>query len=453
LIKKLLIVPPILIGIAILYFMIGSSQPPVRKAADEQARTVRVISADPIPVTPRVTGFGSVYPDTVWNAVAQVSGEVEYVHPDLKKGALLPAGTEIVRISPLDYQLAISQAEANIRATEAKLAELKVTETNTRDLLEIEKRGLELREAELTRKKELFERGTIAQTVYEQEQREILVQRKKVQDLENALRLQPTQRTVQNEQIAVYRAQLESAKLNLARTRIALPFDARIAQVNVEEAQFVQTGSTLVTADSLNVAEAEAQIPISQFLEMVNASSNGEVPHGFTTESLSKIIETIGFEATVRLRMGDNVVEWPARFDRISDTVDPKTRTVGAIVAVDNPYKGAAAGKRPPLSKGMFVEIEIRTRPRENNIVVPRSAFHNDTLYMLTPDNRLEIRTVTTGLVQGDLAIVDHGVEAGEKVVISDLIPAIEGMLLRPQPDTERQNRIRTEAAGGAAQP
>jgi multidrug efflux system membrane fusion protein len=220
--KKLLFLPPILIGIAVLIYMASGREGPEKKPLAEYARTVRVITAEPVRLVPRVIGFGSVYPGTVWNATAQVGGEVVHIHPDLKKGAILPAGTEIVRISPANFLLAVSQAQANIRSAEAKLAELEVTETNTTDLLAIEKRGLALRRSELARKQNLLKRGTVARSALELEQRETLAQRKKVQDLENTLRLLPTQRAVQREQIAVYRSQLDSAKLDLARTRITL---------------------------------------------------------------------------------------------------------------------------------------------------------------------------------------------------------------------------------------
>lgn len=452
-IRKLLFIPPILIGIAILFYMASGREAPERKPPEERARAVRVITVEPFKLVPRVTGFGSVYPGTVWSAIAQVAGEADYVHPNLKKGAILAAGTEIVRISPADFVLAVSQAQANIRSAEAKLAELNVTETNTTDLLNIEKRGLELREVELARKQNLLERGTVAQSVLELEQRETLAQRKKVQDLENALRLLPTQHAVQREQIAVYQTQLESAKLDLARTRIKLPFGARIADVNVEAEQFVQAGGTLVTADSLDIAEVEAQIPISQFRAMVQASAPSGLPSIITAQSLSQMIETIGFEAIVRLRAGNDAIEWPARFARISDTVDPKTRTIGAIVAVDGAYANASPGDRPPLAKGLFVEIEIRTSAGQDRIIVPRSALHAGQLYVADADNRLVIRPVTIGLVQGDLAVVDSGIEPGERIVVSDLIPAVAGMLLTPRADDELLARLKVEAAGGIDNP
>ncbi|NNE20994.1 MAG: efflux RND transporter periplasmic adaptor subunit [Rhizobiales bacterium] len=449
-IRKLLFIPPILIGIAVLYFMASGRDAPERKPPQERARAVRVITAEPVRLVPRVTGFGSIYPGTVWSATAQVSGEVIYVDPQLKKGAILPKGTEIVRISPADFELAISQAEANIRSAEAKLAELTVTEANTADLLKIEQQGMELREAELKRKQELFAQGTVAQSALQLEQRETVAQRKKLQDLKNTLRLLPTQREVQKEQIAVSKAQLASAKLDLRRTRIKLPFDAKIAEVNVEANQFVQTGGKIVTADSLDVAEVEAQIPISQFRDMVHAGLPAGLPDGITAQTIAKVVDEIGFAATVRLRAGDDVIEWPARFARVSDTIDPKTRTIGAIVTVDDAYAKATPGDRPPLTKGMFVEIEIRTKARDDKLVVPRAALHEGKLYVVNTEKRLEIREVKTGLAQGDLIVIDEGLTSGDTVVVSDLIPAVEGMLLRPQTDDEVLAELKAEATGRA---
>lgn len=452
-VKKLLFIPPILIGVAVLFFLVSGREAPERKPAQELARTVRVITTEPVRLVPRVTGFGSVEPGQVWSAIAQVSGEVVYVHPNLKKGAILPAGTEIVRISTADIDLAISQAQANIRSTEAKLAEIEVSETNTAAILQIEMRSLKLLEAELKRKEALRERGALAQAAVEQEQRATLAQRKKVQDLENALRLLPTQRTVQREQIAVYQTQLDSANLDHLRTRITLPFAARIAEVIAEEQQFVQTGGTLAAADSLDVAEVEAQIPIAQFRDMIRATAPNDLPPGLTVENLPKIIETIGIEAVVRLRTGGEVVEWPARFARTSDLIDPKTRTIGVIVAVDGAYLQATPGQRPPLAKGLFVEIEIRTHAIANSIVLPRSALHEGRLYFVDSENRLDIRAVTTGLSQGDIVVVREGVEPGDRIVVSDLIPAIAGMLLDPQPDAAVLETLKSAAAGRTVTP
>jgi RND family efflux transporter MFP subunit len=448
--KKLLILLPLLVGVAVVAYMVAGRQPPERRPAQELTRAVRVINLEPVSLVPRVIAYGSVEPGTAWRAIAQVGGEIAYVHPDLNNGALLAAGTEIVRISPADYDLAVRQAEANIRSARARLDEIEVSETNTSDLLAIEKRGLELREAELARKQDLFERGTLALSALELEQRETLNQRKKVQDLENALRLLPTQRAVQREQLAVYQEQLASARLNLERTSIKLPFDGRIADVTAEQQQFVQTGTTLATADSIDVAEVRAEVPLGQFRAMIGSGAAQTLSSGISPRSIAGIVDTLNLDATVRLRTGGDTVEWPARFARIAEAVDPATRTLGAFVAVDNPYAQAVPGIRPPLVRGMFVEVEIRSRPLNKSIVVPRSALHDGKLYIVGEDRRLEIRPVQTALVQGTLAAIRGGVSAGETIVVSDLVPAIPGMLLDPQEDELAQAALSAEAEGRA---
>ena len=50
---------------------------------------------------------------------------------------------------------------------------------------------------------------------------------------------------------------------------------------------------------------------------------------------------------------------WDAEVKRISDTVDPETRSIGVIVSVPEPYGQAKPGLRPPLIKGMFAEVEL----------------------------------------------------------------------------------------------
>lgn len=451
--RKLLILPPVALGMAVLAYQVAFKKPPTQKPPAERVRHVRVIEATASEIVPKAVGYGAVRPARIWNAVAQVSGRIVYVHSDFKKGAILSAGTEIVRISPTDYEIAIRQANANIRAAEAKLKELAVTEKNTRGSLEIENRSLGIKKAEYARARKLQRRGSASQATVDQRQVDLLNQNKKVQDLENALRLLPTQNAAQQEQIAVYKSQLETAKRNLERTSITLPFDARIASANVEITRYVGVGTVLGSADGMQTAEVEAQVPQSRFRKLAETMVGKDTDRRGVPANFSQIFEEFGLHAIVRLRFDDRNVEWRGRVVRISDTVDPKTRTVGAIVAVDNAYAGAVPGQRPPLIKGMFVEVELRTKPVEGKILVPRSALHAGRLYLVNTEQRLEIRPVETGLVQDDLAVISAGLKPGEKVIVSDLSPAIAGMALKTTTDTDFTKRLLKEAAAKGPKP
>jgi len=434
--RKLLFLPPIILAVLVAVWATGQRQPPVTEERVEDAANVRVIVARESEIVPRVSGFGSVEPGRTWKAVAQASGEIAYVNPQLKRGAILDEGTEIFRISPADYEIAVARAQANISRVEAQLAEMDANEANLRANLEIEQRALDIRERESDRRRRLAETGTVSANTLDQDQRESLAQQKRVQEIENTLSLLPSQRKALQEQKRLNELELRQAQLNLDRTTITLPFDARISEVSAEVSQFAQAGSTLATADSIATSEVEAQIPITEFAKLARAAALSEAESTpMTTTDIRQILERLGFSATIRLEADSISVTWPAEVSRLSDTIDLKTRTVGVIVSADNTWRTASAGRRPPLTKGLFVEVELRARPLEGQIVIPRSALHDGKVYLVGENDRLEIVPVETGLSQDGVVVVREGIEPGDRVVVTDLLPAMEGMLLRATRD------------------
>ena len=401
----------------------------------ERSRAARVITVPSVNLIPKVLGYGTVAPGKVWEAVAQVSGKIIETHPKLDEGQFLQAGAVLLRIDPADYELEVAQIEGDIAATRAQLAELEIREQNTRTALAIEKQSLGLSEKELRRKRSLVKKGTVPQSEVDKEERSVLSQRQSVTSQENALKLLPVEQQLLEAQLARYQARLEAARLDLARTTVTLPFTARLAQINVEANQYVRVGDVLVVADDISVAEVLVQLAIPRFRNVIETRD----------EPIRQIPETdlgefLGVSALVRMPEFD--VEWAARLVRLRPTIDPDTRTVGAIVEVNEPYRQARLGIRPPLVKEMFVEVLMWGKPRPDSVVVPRTAIHDDKVYLMNDDGRLEIRPVELGLIQPELASIRSGLQAGEQLIISDLIPAIQGMRLEPHPDEAALQRL-----------
>ncbi|MCG8448747.1 MAG: efflux transporter periplasmic adaptor subunit, partial [Pirellulales bacterium] len=105
-------------------------------------------------------------------------------------------------------------------------------------------------------------------------------------------------------------------------------------------------------------------------------------------------------------------------------------------------------GQQPPLAPGMFCEVELRAKPRTGQIVIPRTALRADQVYVLNSENRLETRTVEIAFSQGSLTCVQSGLTPGERLVVSDPTPAVEGMLVQPIVDTEAEQALIAEASG-----
>lgn len=416
--KRLLIIPPILIGVLAIFWAKSGREPPALTEQGEPTRTVRVIEAPAVDLVPVAEGFGTVEPGRVWSAVAQVKGRIVEVHPRLKNGEMIPEGELLLRIDPMDYELALAQARA-------ELAELAVQEDNAAASLGIQERSLDLARQELVRNRSLAAKGTSSQSAADQAERTMLTNETAVQNLKNTLALIPTQRRL-------LEARISQAERDLSHTEIRAPFDLRVANVQVEAAQYVPTGQVLFEGDAMDRVEVVAQVAISAMRRMFLVLGQGGPPMVRVDRLPERLAEA---RPLIRLDLGGHVAEWEGSILRISDEIDPKTRTIGVVVGVDRPFEKVIPGYRPPLSKGMFVQVVLRGAPQPGRVVVPRSAVRDGRVLIADGDQRLRHRPVEVLYNQGPLAVIADGLVAGETVVTSDLVPAVDGMLLATEPD------------------
>ncbi len=418
--RKLWILPPVAVGLLILVWLAGGKPAPTQAARDEPASAVRVIAAPQVDLIPTAVGYGAVQPDRVWTAVAQVRGRIVATHPRLRNGEILPAGVVLYRVDPVDYELNLAQARA-------ELAELQVQEQNARTSLTIEERNLAVAQRELQRLRDLAKKGTASQSDADNAERAALSTRSAVQNIKNTLALIPTTR-------AVLEAKVAQAERDLKHTEITAPFDLRIANLQIETDQYVAVGQTLFQGDAVDRVEVVAQVAMSSLRRLFIARDL--IVSGATAmnENLSEIV---ALRPLVRLDLGNHTAEWEAEFVRFSDSVDTDTRTMGVVVAVDKPFEKIIPGYRPPLSKGMFVEVVLKGPPQPGRIVVPRTAVRGGKVYIADAQQRLRLRPVEVLFDQGGVSVIKSGLTAGERVVITDLVPAVSGMLLRPVADEE----------------
>ncbi len=445
--KLLLITLPLAaIGAGILAFVVSNKPPPARVAIAERANAVRVITAQTQPIVPKIVGFGVVAPTHTYEAIAEVGGTVEYVNPQLRNGQILPEGAVLLRLSPTDFNLAIAQANANIRAAQARLAELDVSEVNQRAALDIEHEVLAVRASDLARAEALFTAGTMPQSTRDAARAAHLAQRQKVQGIEGTLALFPTQRAVQSEQIAVYQTTLTTAERNLDRSTMILPFTARVAAHSVEVGEFLKVGQTAASLDGIDTAEVEVQVSIEALRALVRMAFPAEASLPLDPTRMSDMLAELNLSARVQLRLGDEVVNWPARVDRLADGIDQTTGTMGVVVQVEGAYGQADDTNRPPLTKGMFVTVTLSGTPVAG-IVLPRSALRDGQAYLVDAENRLRMVAATPQLVQGDIALFTDAIADGSRIVLSPPNPVIDGLLLDPRPDVELMPQLLAQDA------
>ncbi len=446
--QKLVILIPVIIGVGLLIFMKTNKKPPVRLEDRERVQAVRVITLETTAVIPRTTGYGYVKADRSWQAIPEVSGQVIFMDKQIKKGYFIQKNDLLLRIDTRSYGLAESKGVAEVMNLNARLKELEQSKKNTEHLLVIEKKALVISSQELDRKRKLYEQQYISSSDMEKEETNFLARQTSVNNLENILKLIPSQKKALLAQKKSGESSVAERRLDVSKTEIRAPFNGRISRVNIEQFQFAPAGTIMLEAESIDRAEIPVQLTPQEFFKLLprnHTKSFDQVP------DIETIRRAIGISARVRLPLTKKrIIEWEGIFSRTGDAMDPSTGTLTFFVTVDNPYGNLIPGKRLPLTTNMYVGVELKGKPLDHRYAVPRSALHAGKIYICTPENRLEIRPVTVELTMADLAVLVEGFSSGEKLVLTDLVPAVEGMKLLPKTDLEKTEQIKRQAAGEA---
>jgi len=444
--KLLFLILPILVGVLIFFLLVKTKEAPPTKERVDNKRKVRVIELVKTDVIPKTQGFGTVKPTNIWQAIAEVSGKAKYINPLLKKGQRISQGTLLVEIDPTEYNLSVAEAEANLASIDAQKKQLGDKETSTNELLKLEQTTLSLKQKELGRQKSLLSTDISSKSVYEQAETTFIAQKYKVQALQNTLNSLVSDRELLKAQEEQAKLKLESAKLQLGYTRIKAPFDCIISKVAIESSQFVQKGQTIAEADNIDSVEIEAQL--SNGLYVFRPQENN-APRDNVLKGNAQLGEAFGITAVVKTTTSKMNSEWKGKVMHFNAEIDAKTRTPGIIIQVDDPFSLKSDKPRRPLIKGMYCEVVLYGRPFKNQIIIPRTALHQDNIvYVVDENDTLRFKKVKPGFSQDDFTLIRSGLKSGEKLVITDVVPAVEGMSVAPVIDQEISDKLKTTAAG-----
>ena len=423
--KKFLFFPVVALGVITL-IVVTKLRPSVEvKPLEDRSKIVKTISLEQQNIAPQVIGFGKIRPKFEWKAIAEVSGKVVYRHPDLNKGNILLAGTEVLRIDPLDYELKLAQAEADLGSSQTQLAKVDLEEKNIRNTLKIEKNRLAISKKELSRKVNLQKKGLTSQSDLDQQNQSYLAQQKVVQDIQNQILLLPDERKVAQAMVKVNQAKLKEAQRSLDKTAIVLPTDVRISEVNIEADQVVNLQQEMFVAHGIKTMEMEAQVSIHDMQTLAQSFRVFQ-----STEQGMPNIDSLPLQAIVQLSSGRFNAQWQAQVERISETVDPNQATVGVILEIQQDYKMLKPNSLPPLVNGMFVKamIEGEASPQW---VIPESALHGDKIYLLNENSQLTILPVKIVFRRDNQVVISGSINKWDLLILNDLLPAINGMQLR----------------------
>ena len=336
--------------------------------------TVRVIDAQPQSLTLTVSSQGTVRPLTESQLIPEVSGKIEWMSDSLIVGGFFSKGEELARVDSLDYETALSRAEAALLRTEAELEHSKF---------------------ELMRMRSLEERKLASRS-----------------NLENALRMYRVNTAAQLDAAA----NLKQAQENLKRTTLIAPFTGLVRAKSVDIGQFVSRGQPIATVYANSSVEVRLPVADRQlaFLD-IPPPQRGELP----AESQPSVTLTANYAG--------QQLQWTGTIVRTEAEIDRSSRMVQLVARVNNNEADVA------ISVGQFVNAEISGRTADNIFVLPRSALRNDSnILIVDNENKLRFRDIETLRLYEDTILVSGGLAAGERICISSVQTAVDGMLVDP---------------------
>ena len=370
------IIPVFILGIFLFLAATLMATAPVLEpsSVEKLATTVRVVEIQPKSVQLKVNSQGSVMPSTESQLIPEVSGKVSWMSPNLVAGGYFDDQEILIRVDDSDYKTKLDRAQANLTRAEAEQQH---------------------NEFEYRRMQSLVKRNLVSRSQLENSLRAYRVAEASLQDAT---------------------ANFNQAEQDLARTQIRAPFAGLVRSENVDIGQFVSRGSPIATIYAGN--QAEVRLPIADrqlaFLN-IPVSIRGEIPQKFQPE------------VTLTAQYAGQTLEWKGNIVRSEAEIDISSRMVQLVARVES------TSNPVPLSIGLFVSAEIQGLAAKNVVVLPREALRNDNQVLVVDDeNRLRFRKIETLRLYQDDLLVQAGLEAGERVCISPLQTAIEGMVVNP---------------------
>ncbi|MEO0442201.1 MAG: efflux RND transporter periplasmic adaptor subunit [Pseudomonadota bacterium] len=356
----------------------------VRALSAPKPPIVDVLTVEPMPYQAQVKTQGTVVPQRQINVVAEVSGRVVKVSKHFIAGGFFNADEVLVQLDDRDYQFQLINARSQVAAAERELA---------------------------------LERGRARQA--QREWRDLGSAEA------NALSLRKPQVKAAQAALVSAKAERDRALLDIERSKISVPFAGRVDTSNIDLGQFVSAGSNLGRV--YDSAVAEIRLPLSnEQLSLLN----------FTPASH---LDERAIPVKISASIAGQASDWSATLSRTEASIDSATRFFNVIAEVDQPFDTNVHDRA--LYMGLFVNAVIPGRVFENSIRIPAKAVINDSVFMLTADNRLEPKPITVIQREGEFLWVQSQLSRGDRVVTSDPRVLREGLSVAVKTVTDRQQQ------------
>ncbi|MDN2484053.1 MULTISPECIES: multidrug efflux RND transporter periplasmic adaptor subunit AcrA [Kosakonia] len=372
----------------------GCDEKPAQQGAGQMPEVgVVTVKTEPLQITTELPGRTSAY--RIAEVRPQVSGII--LKRNFTEGSDVEAGVSLYQIDPATYQAAYDSAKGDLAKAQAAANIAQMT---------------------VNRYKKLIGTKYISQQDYDTAQA----------DAQQA-----------NASVIAAKAAVESARINLAYTKVTSPISGRTGTSTVTEGALVQSGQTtaLTTVQQLDPIYVDVTQSSNDFLRLKQEMANGS-------------LKQENGKAKVQLVTNDGIQYSQAGTLEFSGvTVDQTTGSITLRAVFPNPDH--------TLLPGMFVRAKLEEGVNPNAMLVPqqgvaRTPRGDATVMVVGEGDKVEIRNITATQAIGDKWLVTDGLKTGDRVIITGLQKVKPGAQVKAQEVTS-DNKEQAQAGGQSEKP
>jgi RND family efflux transporter MFP subunit len=332
-----------------------------------------------------VTVTGTLTAEEEADVAAEVAGRV--VATPIERGTRVSAGGALVRISDVEVEAQVREADANAAQIAARLGLAGGATFEIERVPEVAnaKAAQAQSEADFGRAQMLFDRKLLSQSDYDRSRTQAEASRRQYETARNTAEQQ-------YQSLMAARARVSLAKKALDDTTVRSPFDGVVGQRLVSVGDYVTKGTKVATVLRTGPLRVELTVP---------------------EQSISSI--AVGREVTLEVDAYPGK-SFPGRVRFVSPAVKADSRSLVVEAVVANP-DGV-------LKPGFFASARIENALPTPALLVPKTAVRTvsgtDRVFVATGD-RVEERIVTLGQELSDEVEITSGLQKGDVVATSNV--------------------------------
>lgn len=345
--------------------------------------TLRLHPQD-FPVT--ITSYGRTYPKTQIELSSQVSGQIQWVGDNFRRGKSFEKGEPLIQLDQRDFQADVEIARANLVAAQQRL---------------IEEKAL----------------GETAQQNWERHKTH-----HNASSAVSALTLRQPQLKTATANVQSAQANLQKATLALERTIINAPFSGRIEEIFVGIGQVITPSRLLARLHSTHALEIRLPISPEDWQWMTPPFSMLHVRFSLAEEAFNPL-------DSEQLTHTEDI-----RHTRLSDSSAPNQTAVwqGNIVATDSVVDNTSQQRHAiaeimldntetDLIVGQYLKASITGNMLDQVMIIPNTAIQQGLFVYRVIEDQLQRTRVRIGWQGGQQALITQGLQEGDTIVVSPL--------------------------------